>query len=131
MLMSLISDHALRKQLLLVREQTERDVATLRAELTKKEEDLHALTQLIGGNGRVLLGDSLREEAHKLLKEIDPEQKGVHYQRITRELLDRGFTISGKSADKAPNVRSTIAHGPKANAMFRAVGSGQGTYTWI
>lgn len=77
--------------------------------------------------GRVLSGDSLRAEAYRLLKEIDPDQDGVSYRDLCNGLLARGFRIGGKAADKAPNVLATIS-GPLGKSLFVALGGGR--YTW-
>jgi hypothetical protein len=38
--------------------------------------------------------------------------------------------VSGKSADKAPNVRAHLNYGPKAAQLFQPVGKNEGKYTW-
>src|SRR5437870_5149371 len=104
-------------------------VEQLRAELVMAEERLEALAKLRGSVASepvrlaVLSGESLRQEAHRMLKKIDPEQKGIHPRRLTQSLIQEGFRISGKAADKTPNVRSHIGYGPKASRLFRAVGN--------
>lgn len=109
-------------------------VEQLRVELAVAEERLEALGKLRGSvshepaRSPILLGDSLRAEAHRVLKKVDPAQNGIHPRRLTELLLQDGFRISGKADDKTPNVRSSIGYGPKAARMFRAVGSG--LYTW-
>jgi hypothetical protein len=128
--MMLVTDPQIRSGLAKALAEGEARVQRLQAELAAAEADLAAIQRLLGKPGPLLRGDSLRAEAHKLLKEIDATGRGVHYQEITKQLLERGFQISGKSTDKAPNVRSTIGHGEKAMALFRPVGTGQGMYTW-
>jgi len=109
-------------------------VEQLRADLAIAVERLEALEKLRGSPAPeharpvVLLGDSLRAEAHRVLLDIDPDQKGVHPRRLTELLLRDGFRISGKSDDKTPNVRSSIGYGPKAARLFRSTGNG--LYTW-
>lgn len=89
-----------------------------------------AIDKLVSAPDRVLSGDSLRAELHRLLKELDPGHSGVHYQDLNRELRNRGFVVSGKSADKAPNVRAHLNYGPKAAQLFQPVGKNEGKYTW-
>ena len=109
-------------------------VEQLRTDLAVAEERLDALAKLRGSKTRdparpvVLSGDSLRAEAHRVLKDVDPGQKGVNPRRLTELLLREGFLISGKSDDKTPNVRSSIGYGPKALRLFRSTGNG--LYTW-
>jgi hypothetical protein len=109
-------------------------VVELRTELAVAEERLEALGKLRGNvtteapRSATLSGDSLRAEAHRILKKVDPAQKGILPRRLTELLLQDGFRISGKARDKTPNVRSSIGYGPKAARMFRAVGGG--LYTW-
>lgn len=109
-------------------------VEQLRSELVVAEERLEALGKLRGNasseppRSAVLSGDSLRAEAHRVLKQIDPSQKGVLPRRLTELLLEDGFRIGGKAEDKTPNVRSSIGYGPKAARLFRHVGNG--LYTW-
>lgn len=109
-------------------------VDQLRTELAVAEERLDALGKLRGNvaselaRSAILSGDSLRAEAHRMLKEVDPAQKGILPRRLTELLLQDGFRIGGKAEDKTPNVRSSIGYGPKAAGLFRTVGGG--LYTW-
>jgi hypothetical protein len=109
-------------------------VEQLRTDLAVAEERLDALAKLRGSTTSeparpvLLSGDSLRAQAHRVLKDVDPNQEGVHPRRLTELLLREGFLISGKSEDKTPNVRSSIGYGPKAVRLFRSTGNG--LYTW-
>jgi hypothetical protein len=109
-------------------------VDQLRTDLAVAEERLDALGKLRGNmtsepaRSATLSGDSLRAEAHRMLKQIDPAQNGILPRRLTELLLQEGFRIGGKAEDKTPNVRSSIGYGPKAAKLFRAVGNG--LYTW-
>lgn len=109
-------------------------VEELRSALAGAEERLEALGKLRGSAPSepaklaILSGDSLRAEAHRVLKQVDPSQKGVLPRKLTELLLEEGFRIGGKAEDKTPNVRSSIGYGPKAGKLFRHVGNG--LYTW-
>lgn len=110
-------------------------VEELRSDLAEAEDRLEALSKLQGPATRTtkprpatLAGDSLRAEAHRVLRRLDPEHRGLHPRQVAEKLLAEGFAISGKARDKTPNVRSTIGYGPKAEKLFRAVGGG--LYTW-
>ncbi len=97
------------------------------AELRRQEEALAVLVAP-GRRGEGLGGDALRAAAHELLRQIDPEQRGVHYRDICQGLLDAGYLINGQ--DQAGNLRASIGHGTKAAALFRPMGEGDGRYTW-
>jgi hypothetical protein len=128
--MAVIADPKLRAQLTDLLAEGERRVDQLKAELVAAQGEVDALRQLLGTPRQVLSGDSLRAELVRLLKEHDREQNGVHYQDLTKMLRDRGFEIGGKSADKAPNVRAHLSHGPEAERLFAPVGKNKGRYTW-
>ena len=106
-------------------------VERLRAELSTAEQRLDALNQLRGtaldpapilrqstARPTTLSGDSLRAEAHRILREVDPSQRGVHPRRIAELIQQEGYLISGVADDKTANVRSTIGYGPKSAPLF-------------
>jgi hypothetical protein len=116
-------------------------VERLRGELSLAEQRLEALNQLQGTvvdpapvartstpRPVTLSGDSLRAEAHRILREVDPSQRGVHPRKIADLIQREGYRISGRADDKTANVRSTIGYGSKSAPLFRAVANG--LYTW-
>ena len=111
-------------------------VERLRAELALAEERLQALNKLRGADvdatpaprSLPLSGDSLRAEAHRILRQVDPARHGIHPRQLAGLIQQEGYRISGQAEDKTANVRSTIGYGPKAAPLFRAVGNG--LYTW-
>jgi hypothetical protein len=115
---------ALKGELLGVRAQIE-SLAREMDDLRKKEA---ALLLLVGESttARPIGGDSLRTAVLDYLRREDPEQAGIHYQKITQALLEQSFLING--FDKGNNVRASIGAGRKAASMFQSLGSGR--YTW-
>jgi hypothetical protein len=120
----------LAERLLDLYEEATARVFQLRAELDDAEKATAGLHQALVAMGVVgvaetkeLSGKRLRTELDSLLREIDPNHEGVHYQELTQRLLDRGHAISGQN--KANNVRAHVSHSP----MFRQLG--RGLMTWV
>lgn len=120
----------LAERLLDLYEEASARVIQLRAELDDAEKATAGLHQALVAMGVVgvvetkeLSGSRLRTELHALLREIDPNQQGVHYQELTQRLLDQGQAISGQN--KANNVRAHMSNSP----MFRQLG--RGVMTWV
>jgi hypothetical protein len=111
-------------------EEAKARVTQLRAELDDAENATAGLHQALVAMGVVgvsdnkeLSGKRLRDELFETLKELDPNHEGLHYQELTKRLLDRGLQISGQN--KANNVRAHMSNSP----LFRKLGSGM--MTWV
>lgn len=116
----------LSQRLLDLYEEATARVTQLRAELDDAERATAGLHQALVAmgvagvvDGKELSGNRLRNELYDLLREIDPDHEGVHYQELTQRLLDKGLAISGQN--KANNVRAHMSNSPRFQTLGRGV----------
>ena len=57
-----------------------------------------------------------------MLREADPDRRGMHYQDIAARIVERGHTISGRN--KPANVVAHMSRSPSFESL------GRGAYTW-
>ncbi len=104
-------------------------VSQLRAQLDDAEAAADGLRSTLQGIGvdvgvghHELSGPALRMEILAVLRDGDPERRGMHYQDIATRIFDRGHTISGRN--KPANVLAHMSRSPYFETL------GRGSYTW-
>lgn len=104
-------------------------VSQLRSQLDDAEAAADGLRSTLEGMGvdvglghHELSGPALRSEILAVLRDGDPDRRGMHYQEIAARIANRGHTVSGRN--KAANVLAHMSRAPNFETL------GRGSYTW-
>ena len=98
------------------------DLASLGAAAEGVRRALTALHVEVEGGHSEITGDRLRAELHSILREADPDQRGIHYHDLAQRVEGRGWIIRGRSP--AANALAHMSQSPS----FRSLG--RGIWTW-